>query len=68
MSPQKRSSISLTTAGLVTALLVLLTFAIAGPALGSPQQSYEQCLRNGFSHEACWDKQTWPNRVRVASA
>jgi hypothetical protein len=68
MSPHKRSSISLTTAGLIMALSVSLTLAMAGPALGSPQQSYEQCLRDGFSHEACWDKQTWPNRVRVASA
>ena len=67
MSPQ-RSRISLTTSALITALSVSLTPAIADPALASPQQSYEQCLRDGFSHEACWDKQTLPNRVRVASA
>jgi hypothetical protein len=68
MCPQKRSSISLTTSGLIAVLSVSLTLAIAGPALASPQQAYEQCLRDGFSHEACWDKQTLPNRVRVASA
>jgi hypothetical protein len=66
MSPQ-RSGISLTASGLITALSVSLAPAIADPAFVSPQQSYEQCLRDGFSHEACWDKQTLPNRVRVVS-
>ena len=61
MSPQ-RSRISLTTSGLITALSVSLTLAIAGPFVVSPPQSYEQCLRDGCSHAACWDKQTLPDR------
>ena len=68
MSPYKRSSISLITSGLVTASLVSLTFPVASTAFGSPQGDYKQCLRDGFSHEACWEKRTSPNRVRVASA
>ena len=62
----KRLRISLPAFGLLVAFSVSLTLAITGPALASPQPSYEQCLRDGFSHEACWDKQTRPNRVRVA--
>jgi hypothetical protein len=61
-----RSRICLPTSSLVAAFSVSLTLAITGPALASPQPTYEQCLRDGFSHEACWDKQTRPNRVRVA--
>jgi hypothetical protein len=68
MYPQKRSSISPTISGLITALLVSLTFPVASTAFGSPQQDYEQCLRDGFSHQVCWDKRTSPNRERVASA
>ena len=61
-----KSRISLPTSVLVAAFSVSLPLAMAGPALASPQPTYEQCLRDGFSHEACWDKQTRPNRVRVA--
>ena len=54
MSP-KRSRISLPTPGLVAALSVSLTLAIAVPVLAYPlqQNEYDQCLRDAFSEQAC---------------